>query len=131
MGWSIGEHDGRDIGYGVPAICDHPKCDKRIHRGLAYVCCNQQVWGEPYRYGDAAGCGRFFCDDHVDYRHRCSRCNHSRDPWPPKPDVREWLQHKLTDESWGRWRKANPDEVARLKDLLPVAPIHGQLEGVE
>ena len=30
MGWSIGYDNNwnRDIGYGVPAFCDHPKCDK-------------------------------------------------------------------------------------------------------
>lgn len=127
MGWSIGEHDGRDIGYGVPAICDYPKCEARIDRGLAYVCCNQNAYGEPTRDREAPGCGRFFCYDHVDGRHRCSRCNHTRDPWPMKPDVREWIQHKLTDESWKRWRKGNPAEVKRLKALLPTAPVHGEL----
>ncbi len=45
MGWSLG-HDnrwgkfGRDIGYGVPAICDHPGCNAEIDRGLSYVCGN-------------------------------------------------------------------------------------------
>ena len=40
MGWAIG-YDGRwerDIGYGVPAVCDHPDCNVRIDRGLDYVC---------------------------------------------------------------------------------------------
>jgi hypothetical protein len=46
MGWSIGydENWKRDIGYGVPAVCDHPKCNKIINRGLSYVC-----GGEPIR----------------------------------------------------------------------------------
>lgn len=122
MGWSVGEHDGRDIGYGVPAICDHPKCNARIDRGLAYVCCDQMP------YGGEKGCGRFFCYDHADYRHRCSRCNHGRPAWPAKPDVREWIEWKLTDLSWELWRKENPDEVERLKALLPTAPVHGECE---
>jgi len=48
MGWSIGFDSSwnRDIGYGVPAYCDHPKCSKKIDRGLSYVC-----GGEPYGGG--------------------------------------------------------------------------------
>lgn len=40
MGWSIGfdSNWNRDIGYGVPAFCDHPGCTAEIDRGLAYVC---------------------------------------------------------------------------------------------
>jgi hypothetical protein len=40
MGWSLGYDTtwNRDIGYGVPAYCDHPDCHKKIHRGIAYVC---------------------------------------------------------------------------------------------
>ena len=45
MGWSIGYDSNwdRDIGYGVPAYCDHPDCNEEIDRGLSYVC-----GGEPY-----------------------------------------------------------------------------------
>lgn len=37
MGWSIGFDTRwkRDIGYGVPAECDHPTCGAQIDRGLA------------------------------------------------------------------------------------------------
>ena len=47
MGWSLGFDDkwNRDIGYGVPAYCDHPKCSVEIDRGLAYVCCDQEPYG--------------------------------------------------------------------------------------
>jgi len=47
MGWSIGFDSrwNRDIGYGVPAYCDHPKCNEEIDRGLAYVCCGEQPYG--------------------------------------------------------------------------------------
>ena len=60
MGWSIGfdSNWNRDIGYGVPAVCDHPKCNAEIHRGLAYVC-----GGQPY--GGEKGCGLFFCYEHL------------------------------------------------------------------
>lgn len=42
MGWSIGfdEHWQRDIGYGVPATCDHPGCGAKIDRGLSFVTTN-------------------------------------------------------------------------------------------
>lgn len=53
MGWSIGydERWKRDIGYGVPATCDHPGCEEKIDRGLSCVCANQQP------YGGEHGCG--------------------------------------------------------------------------
>ncbi len=53
MGWSIGSDGDRDIGYGVPAECDHPDCTAEIDRGLSYVC-----GGDPY--GGEYGCGLFF-----------------------------------------------------------------------
>ena len=127
MGWSIGEDSqwDRDIGYGVPALCDHPKCDKRIDRGLAYVCCDQ----EPF--GGERGCGLFFCYDHVDSEHRCPRCSNGKPPYKhPKTDVREWIEHKLEDLSWAVWRKENPAEVDRLKAALATAPVRGECEEV-
>jgi hypothetical protein len=103
MGWSIGYDSNwkRDIGYGVPATCDHPKCDKRIDRGLSYVCGN-----EPY--GGEHGCGLYFCAHHMRYHNRrgtvCIRCMYGRSPYDPKPDVPEWLDHKAADPSWAEWR---------------------------
>lgn len=112
MGWSIGCHNGRDIGYGVPACCDHPGCGAMIHRGLAYVC-----GGEPY--GGEQGCGLFFCEVHRRYirndgtRAVCERCAINKPPFDAKPDVREWIDHKLYDESWANWRAEHPDWVAQ------------------
>ena len=39
MGWSIGYDDNwkRDIGYGVPAVCDHPGCNEKIDRYLNII----------------------------------------------------------------------------------------------
>ncbi len=113
------DNDYRDIGYGVPCICDHPKCNARIDRGLSYVCCGEEPMG------GEKGCGRHFCYDHADWNHRCSRCTHGRGPWPRKPDVREWLEWKLNDESWQKYRDANPEEVAEWKAALPTAVVHG------
>jgi hypothetical protein len=112
MSWSIGfdRRWNRDIGYGVPAYCDHPRCHAEIDRGLAYVC-----GGEPY--GGDRGCGLYFCWEHLSGGtavQRCSRCRNRKPPYAAKPDHPEWSRHKLTDESWQPWRDAHPDDVARL-----------------
>lgn len=102
MSWSIGydSYWQRDIGYGVPAECDHPKCHEEIDRGLSYVC-----GGEPY--GGDRGCGLYFCGKHMSgagTSQRCSRCRHYKRPFTPKPDVAEWTRHKDTHPSWAAWR---------------------------
>lgn len=112
MGYSIG-YDSRwerDIGYGVPAICDHPECGEEIDRGLGYVC-----GGEPY--GGEKGCGLFFCSKHLQHRNKvhsygglestqlCTRCARYSKPYKPTPDTLEWLYHKMTHPSWAEWRK--------------------------
>jgi hypothetical protein len=146
MGWSIGYDEiwSRDVGYGVPAICDHPECNTAIDRGLSYVC-----GGEPF--GGENGCGLFFCPEHGGGS-RCERCSEDitdediehaiedcesgidfdaavelldalgvdrfgSEPFPPKPDTAEWVHHKLTDPSWQQWREENPAEVARLTGI--------------
>jgi hypothetical protein len=118
MSWAIGFDANwqRDIGYGVPATCDAPGCGAHIDRGLSYVCGN-----EPY--GGDRGCGLYFCDKHqVGRWQRCTRCTNYRQPYKPSPDVREWIEHKLTDESWEQWRKENPKEVAELVLVMGAAP---------
>lgn len=129
MGWAIGYDDRwkRDIGYGVPALCDHPACNARIDRGLAYVC-----GGNPY--GEEHGCGLFFCYDHLGFYGRrdsngeishpqlCEQCGKKRKRlFTPKADVREWIKHKLTDPSWEQWRKESPAEVAALRAVVPAS----------
>ena len=121
MGWSIGydEHWKRDIGYGVPAFCDHPGCSEEIDRGLAHVC-----GGEPY--GGERGCGLYFCDKHLHHHARlpqlCERCSPRRQiHFKPKPDHPTWLKHNLTDESWDEWRDAHPAGVQAMKRQLAAA----------
>jgi hypothetical protein len=113
MGWSLGQNsEGRDVGYGVPATCDHPDCNAEIDRGISHVC-----GGEPD--GGEDGCGLFFCGDHLTaYRCLCDRCSKSKPPFEPKPDHPEWMRWKLTDESWQQWRDENPDEVAKMRAAL-------------
>ena len=110
MSWAVGYDSrwGRDIGYGVPAYCDHPRCHAEIDRGLSYVCCGE----EPY--GGERGCGLYFCEAHRDWEGRCPRCRHYKAPYPVKHDHPEWVRHKLTDASWAQWRDDNPDEVRAL-----------------
>jgi hypothetical protein len=126
MGWSIGYDDNwsRDIGYGVPAYCDHPGCKNEVDRGLGYVC-----GGEPY--GGEHGCGLFVCSEHTHANNKCLQlCQHCADrrrkKLSPSPDHPEWMRWKLEDESWQQWRDESPVEVEKLRkalaDLDSVAP---------
>ena len=122
MGWSIGfdTNWNRDIGYGVPAICDLPDCNKKIDRGLSYVC-----GSEPY--GGDYGCGLYFCEKHLKTRKPhgsdkdvglCPRCYKYKSPYKAKPDCREWIMWKLKDKSWAEWRKDNPEEVNKMEKAI-------------
>lgn len=108
MSWSLGWDSkwDRDIGYGVPAYCDHPKCNKVIDRGLSYVCCDEKP------YGGDHGCGLYFCSDHQDYRGRCPKCaRYDHIPYKSKPDHPLWINHKATDPSWAAWRREQQNSV--------------------
>ena len=47
----------------------------------------------------------------------CERCESGREPFEPTPDTLEWVQWKLTDPSWQRWRDENPEEVKKLESI--------------
>jgi hypothetical protein len=121
MGWSIGYDNNwsRDIGYGVPAYCDFPDCNEKIDRGLSYVCGGQQP------YGGDNGCGLYFCEEHRFYHSfrygdsgfYCKRCIKHQPPYKPKPEHPEWAKWKLKDISWEEWRKNNPEDVKKLKQI--------------
>lgn len=111
MGWAVGyDHNWyRDIGYGVPAYCDHEGCAEEIDRGLAYVCCGSQP------YGGDHGCGRYFCSEHQSYDWSESDdalvCTHPEETWDyVSPDHPTWIRHKLTHESWQEWCDQNVEE---------------------
>lgn len=102
MSWSLGYDTNwnRDIGYSVPAYCDHPDCTNVIDRGLSFVC-----GGQPYGGGD--GCGLCFCENHMQKTmglSLCERCNDEEKPFPAKTDHPDWIKHKATDPSWEAWR---------------------------
>lgn len=119
MSWAVGYDSNwkRDIGYGVPAVCDHPDCSAEITRGLAHVC-----GGQPY--GGDEGCGLYFCSAHLwiakAHPQMCERCSDGKLPFKKGPDVREWLRHKLRDPSWQRWREKHPHTVQEIRGLLRV-----------
>lgn len=132
MGWAIGYIGGRDVGYGVPAVCEHPDCNVEIDRGLAYAC-----GGFP---DSEYGCGLFFCDKHMQYAELseedggevvqcCEPCAYRNEhpdadwhTWPKtydrKPDVLKWVLWKLNAPSWKRWRTETPQEVTELRERV-------------
>lgn len=121
MGYSIYRVGQRWGGYGVPAVCEHPKCNEEIDRGFPYAC-----GGEPF---SEHGCDRYFCGNHLVYHcfnaggrrecvQVCERCDKRKSPFPYKPETKEWLNHLLTDDSWEEWRNKNPEEVKEIKATL-------------
>lgn len=72
MGWANCGSDskGRPIGYAHSARCDHPGCDAKIDRGLAYACGGMH--GRGTLGGDEAvdwdawsiACEGYFCEAH-------------------------------------------------------------------
>lgn len=131
MGYAIGTGSGgRDIGYGVPATCDHPDCDEKIDRGMSYAC------GE---FVSDFGCGLYFCFKHLSYvtvpngdertgldrpldneecSNLCERCEKRKSPFEPKEDHPDWMWWKLKDKSWMNWRKDNRKEVDAIRNRL-------------
>lgn len=68
MGWAFCGTDanGREIGYGVEAECDHPDCHEKIDRGLGYCC------GSMHNGDNDDGCGGYYCLKHLaPERHFC------------------------------------------------------------
>jgi hypothetical protein len=121
VGYAIYEINHRDCGYGVPCLCDHPECEKKIDRGLSYLC-GESPGDEQF------GCGLYFCESHLVGMRKprgldrsiwlCGRCYRYLTPYDPKPDIAEWIEWKLTDESWQRWREENAELVEMMRESL-------------
>ena len=144
MSWCIGfsKEQNRDVGYGVPAICDHPGCSNAINRGIGYLCCED--------ISHVASCQGYFCEDH---RHNYTLGDELEDMEPEELEELEelgvniddpetqlriaegdiirchhqaierkesavWLEHCLTDDSWETWRNQNPAMVTAYQKAL-------------
>ena len=131
MGYAVYEdRAARDLGverwagYGVPAVCDVPDCSTRINRGMGYRC--EEVWrsaldketGEQIEWTEP-GCELHFCSEHLEHGP-----GHG-DEITPKPDIPEWMEHMLTDESWQEWRDENPDKTTWIRGELALAAEEG------
>jgi hypothetical protein len=118
MGYAVyweDEHN-RFAGYGVPSVCEHPDCKKKIHRGLGCVC-----GGEPG--GGDDGCGLYFCGHHLSVSQRCERCakkkkKKKKKPFAAKPDTLTWVRHMIRDPTWEDWRRENQTEVEAMENRL-------------
>lgn len=105
MSWAVGYNNDlrRDIGYGVPSYCDHPGCYAKIDRGLSHIC------GDLHYEED--GCGLVFCASHLfmndSGKFQCERCCAGKPPFKPSLDTDEWIEHKMTHQSWAEWREEN------------------------
>lgn len=65
MGWAYGTSaGGREIGYGVEAVCDLNGCDVKIDRGIDYLCDGSRSGLEVVMGGEGRSCGGYFCADH-------------------------------------------------------------------
>jgi len=121
MGWSIGYDDNhnRDVGYGVPAHCDHPDCKAVIDRGISYVCGGAPLGGDD-------GCGLHFCGDHLSaFGQLCEQCRAGKETFQAKPDHPDWVRWKLKDKSWQHWRDENPAMVETMSRALAAKPSEG------
>lgn len=89
MGWANCGTDsqGRPIGYAHEATCDHPGCNKRIDRGLSYVC------------GDMHGADEISCEKYFCQEHRSAIIKH---------DDRYF---DVCESCEARWRNAFPEEA--------------------
>lgn len=153
MGWAIGTgENGRDIGYAVPAICDHPDCNEEIDRGFSY-CCGEYTTDE--------GCGLYFCGSHLmtvenpltdeedDNAYSPQLCDACALYWKlrqiddevawelapkgyePKPDALKWVYWKLHDMSWDEWRKNNPEATEAMEERLAAEADDAALEALD
>lgn len=116
--------------YGVAATCEHPWCNKEIDRWISYAC-----WWEPY---SDLWCDRYFCWDHLYYTSfdenwviltddveddvydrsvridLCERCRDKKDPFPYKPETKQWIDHINTHESWTEYRDWIKDWIVQM-----------------
>ena len=79
MGYGYGVANGKEVGYSVEATCDHPGCNEKIDRGIAYACGGDH--GE-----DEHSCDGYFCDDHVVMTPIGQLCEKCYEKWSETPE---------------------------------------------
>lgn len=108
MWYAVYENWPRFAWYWVPAICEHPNCNKEIDRWMAFAC-----WWEPFAEWY---CDRYFCSKHLQFifdeddnmsPQCCERCAEWKEPFPYKPETEERKEHVNTDKSWKERREKN------------------------
>lgn len=101
MGWGDCGDDsqGRPIGYNFSAVCDHPECDEKIDRGLAYVC--GDMHGE-----DCYSCEKYYC-----YAHRNVTVLVGDDVYAVCGECEEGFKDKDSGVKWDEFEGAwHPEE---------------------
>ncbi len=136
MGYACYEKDGRDQGYGIPAICDHPDCFEEIDRGIGYAC-----GGDPME-----NCGLFFCSTHRSHdvdpeaewadenRHDfgvCERCAKGEPAFTPSADTEFWRAWKMNHVTWAKWRSENAAFVEENSHLVGHKKVMSEIAGEE
>lgn len=143
MGWSHcgTDSEGREIGYGIEAMCDEPGCDAEIDRGLAYACGGM--------HGSPPGCEGYFCPEHlvlgVD-AYLCERCKEKEMAEPLTSDELERIREQVTASLQRRapafarriapvyrllgWVWALPPETRVPTEAEISKSIHSKIEGL-
>ena len=126
MGWSHcgTDSEGREIGYGIEATCDHPGCHAEITRGLSYACGG---W-----HGETDfSCERYFCPDHLYF----STIEIDREVHPWGIEFCEQCVREHTDERGANmispfWRESTGQDVFYLSHHPITVYVDGDKAGL-
>ncbi len=113
-GYGVDRNGIREIGHTVPATCDHPGCEEKIDRGLAYAC-----GGQPFE-------GEYYCDGYFCMKHLSTPSLHDRDYESMEALYKRVIAvcaacAKEIESEWAG--KGTPQTVATADDERPVVPI--------
>jgi len=113
MGWAVGT--GGTSGHRIwrAGLMRSPAMQQGNRSRLSHVC------GMINTDGEDRGCGLHSvlttCLDSRSSDSFVNAATHAQTPFARKPDLAEWSNHKLTDQSWAQWRAENPDRSNRFR----------------